>query len=50
MSALDILLICLLAVLAFLALRHIIKGRGKCSCGCSGCPYTGKCEKERKKS
>lgn len=48
MSALDILILVLLAFLLFLALRYIMRNRGKCSCGCSSCPYSGKCERKRK--
>ncbi len=36
---LDILLIVIIAVALFLALRHLIRSRkqGKCACGCDGC-------------
>ena len=47
-------IVCLIiGVALFFAVRHIVKQRGTCGCGCADCPSRGSChsiEKALKKS
>ena len=39
-----------LALIVFLAIRHLVKnkreGKSSCGCGCQGCPRAGYCHKQ----
>lgn len=37
MNAMDWILLAVLAVIVFFALRKSIRGKGSCSCGCGSC-------------
>ena len=50
MKLLDILIVAVIAVLLFFAIRYSIRHKGDdCDGHCSSCPYAGKCVKEKKK-
>jgi hypothetical protein len=54
MKPLDILILAVIAVLLFLAIRYSIRHKhddcgGHCSGGCASCPYAGKCGKQAPK-
>lgn len=38
----DIIIVVVLTVIAFFALRSVIRRKGRCSCGCGGCDACGK--------
>ncbi|MBR1739370.1 MAG: FeoB-associated Cys-rich membrane protein [Ruminococcus sp.] len=37
MNAADIILIAVIAVILFFAVRRVIKNKGSCNCGCAEC-------------
>lgn len=45
-ALLNVLIPAFLLGCAALALRRLRKAKGRCSCGCGGCPMVGACEKE----
>ncbi len=50
MKPIDIMIIAVIAVLLFLAIRYSVRHRDEaCDGNCSSCPYVGKCGKARKK-
>ena len=54
MKPLDIVILAVVAVLLFLAIRYAVRHRedgcdGNCGSSCSSCPYSGKCRRVKKK-
>ena len=49
MNLADIVILLVIALALFFALRHMKKAKGRCSCGCADCPSRTGCGKEAKK-
>ena len=48
MNPLDILVLALVAVCCFFALRAVRRGKGGCGGSCGACPYRGGCKRPQK--
>ena len=48
--AVSLILLAVLALVAVKMIKNKKKGISSCGCGCSTCPYSGKCHAETEKS
>lgn len=48
MNLIDVLILALVGVCLFFALRAIRRGKGRCGGSCGACPYRGGCKRPQK--